>query len=340
MNKKPEQPIGAAPADIGVAFKGYAEAYKTLRGLQPPISEDARRDYLNRVRATPSSRYIAFRLLALRAVGDMQTKLTPFIPQLEEILNADSVHLDLRQCDSIEAISKAVSDRFGGLHTKSDLKQFVGERSHLPILFGLIRVWDDPARFQAAVNAFAANLDRLSTTERSQKSSPSNNLEIVARALTRRVPEKPLLGKALSEMLKISRALFRQSEETSRENLELQSKTGRAATEIESLSVSLENETEAKENLQQDVAKLRAELSRLQSELGREKKHFETLKGHSEDDRKRAVGDAVARLRSELLRRVENIRLFADRDQPNRQGILSLLSEIGEILVESDGRES
>jgi hypothetical protein len=336
MSENSEQSVAAASADTKVAFKGYADAYKALRGLQPSISEDARADYLNRLRATPSSRYVAFRLLALRAVGDMQTKLTPFIPQLEEILNADSTHLDLRKCDSLDAVSKAVSHRLSELHTKSDLKQFARARSHLPILYGVIRVWDDPARFQAAVNAFAETIDRLTKPKRFQKSAPSNNLEIVARALTERVPEKPLLGKALSEMLRISQALFRQSAETSRENLELQSKIGTTTTEIETLRISLENETKAKEILQQEVAKLRTDLSQLESELEREKGHFETLKGHGEEDRERAVGDAVARLRSELLRRVENIRLFADRDQPNRQGILGLLTEIGEIFEETE----
>lgn len=337
MNETPSQPAAPALAEINTSFKSYAEAHKTLRAALPPLSEEVKTDYVNRVRTSSSSRYIAFRLLALRAVGEMQTKLAPFIPQLEEILFADSALLDLRQCDSADAVGKAVSACLASLHTKSDLKDFATARFHLPILYGLIRVWDDPARFQSGLDAFATAIDRVSKPKKPHQGKPSNNLEILARGLIARVPERPLLGKALPEMLKISQALFRQAETTSRENLELESKLAKANTDLQSLQTRLESETEAKEKLQDEIAALRAEVTGLQTGLAQEKEHFETLKGHGKEERKRAVEDAVARIRSELLRRVENIRLFADREQPNRQGILTLVAEIGDIFSDTEG---
>ena len=45
-----------------------------------------------------------------------------------------------------------------------------------------------------------------------------------------------------------------------------------------------------------------------------------------------AVHDTVARVRSDVLMRLENIRLFADREEPNRQGILNLVREIQDAL--------
>ena len=140
-------------------------------------------------------------------------------------------------------------------------------------------------------------------------------------------------------MLKIAQALFRQAETTNRENLEFESKLAKANTDLGSLQTSLENETGAKEKLQSQVVALRADVTHLQTELEQEKEHFETLKGHGGEERKHAVNDAVARIRSELLRRMENIRLFADREQPNRQGILKLVAEIGEIFSDTEGAE-
>lgn len=334
MNDNLEQPSLPRSVDTTASFKNYAEAFRSLRGILPPISEQVRTEYVNRVRASSSSRYIAFRLLALRAVGDMQTKLTPFIPLLEEILFADTAPLDLRRCDSIEAVGNAVAETFASVRGKNDLKQFAAARSHLPILYALIRVWDNPTRFQAGLNALAAAVERIT---RPKKAKPSNNLEILARAVIARIPEKPLIGKALPEILKIAQTLFLQAETTSRENLELESKVAKANTDVETLRAKLDTELEAKQKLQADSAILVDRLSQSQTALAQEKEHFEILKSHGVEERKRAVDDAVARMRTELLRRVENIRLFADRDQPNRQGILALVGEIQNIFTESEG---
>src|SRR5687768_10751002 len=111
MDQRPDhtQTSEAGGAD---AFKGYQDAYKFLRNLQPPISENDIRRYAQKIKTSKSARYIAFRLLSLRAVGEMQTKLTPFIPQLEELLLQDSSPLELGHLESLEAVAKAVSERF------------------------------------------------------------------------------------------------------------------------------------------------------------------------------------------------------------------------------------
>jgi hypothetical protein len=319
----PSSEIGSA--DV---FKGYKEAYKALRSLQPPISDAIKTEYIRNISESKSARYIAFRLLAMRAVGEMRTRLTPFIEQLEEILSKDSSPLDLRQCESMGDVNKGVSARLSNVRTKSDLKEFANAGLHLPILYGLIRVWDQPARFQAGLDALATTLERVTKSKQRQKATPSNNLEIVARALVARVPEKPLVGKALPELLKIAQALFRQSEDTVRENLHLQSELDRALGEGESVRTELGKQREAAKNLAAELVAARADLKRLQADLKQENDHFETLKAHGEAERKAAVQDAVARFRSEVSRRVENIRLFADRDVPNRQGILNLVNEI------------
>jgi hypothetical protein len=331
----------SAPSEtLSPIFKGYNDAYKALRSLEPPIVEATKADYLRRIRESKSARYIAFRLLALRAVGEMQTRLTPFIPPLEEILLKDSTPLDLKHGESVDDVRQALSVRLSNLRTKSDVKQFASEGFHLPILYGVIRLWDQPVRFQAAMDALATALDRAVSSKTRQKPAPSNNLEIVARAVIARVPEKPLVGKALPELLKIAQAIFRQSEDTGRENLDLQSELGRALSEIESLRTKLGQQGEVSKNLENELTSARRDVRRLQEELKQERDHFETLKAHGEVERKTTVQDAVARLRSEVSRRIENIRLFADRDVPNREGILNLVNEIETVFARTTGEKS
>ena len=339
MNEDSQQPQ-AVEAESADTFKGYKEAYKTLRRLEPPISETVRTDYNRKVKESKSHRYIAFRLLALRAVGEMQTRLTPFISDLEEILFKDSSPLDLRPCESVDDVRKAVNARLSVVRTNSELKQFASAGFHLPILYGIVRVWDQPARFQAALDALATALSRATKSKRLQKAAPSNNLEILARALIARVPEKPLVGKSLPELLKIAQALFRQSEDAGRENLNLQSELGRAIREAESLRIQLDEQRDAARTLEAELAVARRDLKRLRADLKQESEHFETLKAHGEAERKIAIEDAVARFRSEVSRRVENIRLFADRDVPNRQGILNLVNEIETLFARKSGEKS
>ncbi|HEY6154629.1 MAG TPA: hypothetical protein VIW07_12890 [Candidatus Udaeobacter sp.] len=337
-----DSPDKAQSSETGLAdpFRGYKEAYKTLRTLQLPISEAVREDYIRNVERSKSGRYIAFRLLSLRAIGELQTRLTPFLPQLEQILFKDCTPLELRQCDSIDDVTRAVAARFTDIHNKSDLKQFAAAGYHLPILFGLIRVWDQPAKFQAALDALATTLDRITKPKRAQKLVPSNNLEIVARTIIARVPEKPLVGKAVPELLKIAQALFHQSEETARDYLILQSELAQAVGEGESLQSELNEQREAVKNLETKLAAAKANLNRLEADLKKEREHFETLKGHGEAERKAAVQDAVARVQSEVSRRIENIRLFADREIPNRQGILNLANEIQRVFADRAGEKS
>ena len=339
MSKSPEQTQSSETRPAN-AFKGYQEAHKTLRGLEPPIPETVRADYLRNVEESKSGRYIAFRMLALRAVGELQTRLTPFLPQLEHILFKDCSPLELRHCGSVDDVIKTVTTRFADVRNKSDLKQFATAGYHLPILYGIIRVWDQPTKFQAALDALAATLDRITKPKRAQKSAPLNNLEIVARTLIARVPEKPLIGKAVSELLKIAQALFHQSEETARENLNLQSELARAVSQAESLQSELNGQREATKDFETKLAAAKANLNRLEADLKKESEHFETLKAHGEAERQVAVQDAVARLQSEVSRRIENIRLFADREIPNRQGILNLVNEIERVFADKTGEKS
>jgi hypothetical protein len=157
-------------------------------------------------------------------------------------------------------------------------------------------------------------------------------LELLARALLARVPENPGLGRGLLELLKLTQAIFRQAVETNRENLQLESAIAAANTEIDTLRKNLAEEIATRKTVETEYMQLESQVDELQGTVKEEKEHFETLKAHNEEERKKAVQDAVARVRSDVLMRLENIRLFADREEPNRQGILNLVREIQDAL--------
>jgi hypothetical protein len=334
MKENANQPSKAQISQKEQGFKNRAQALKSLRELQPPLNQDDINGYLNQIRGSRSGPYIAFRLLALRSVGEMSTRLAPFIGELEQILYHGLEPIDLRSYQSFEEIRRVIAHRLEGLVTKSDLKKFAATWDHLPLLYAVIRVWGDPPRFQAAVDSLAGELARINAAKRSKSAAITNNLEVLARALADRTPEKPLVGKALAELLKIAQALFDQSKELARENLALETKITAGETELNAVRSQLNVEIETRQAVENEVAALRERVNELQSQLKEEKEHFDTLKGHSEEDRVRVVADAISRIRADVLRRLENIRLFADREEPNRSGILTLVEEIKQSLTD------
>lgn len=337
MNEQPEKPLKTEFSDERHGFNNYKQALKALRALERPLNERDITGYLAGIRACPTAPYIAFQLLTLRAVGDRRTELAPFINGLEEILHQGSEPIDLRNRQSVEDIQRPILQRLGGLKGNADLKNFAAAWNHLPVLYAIIRVWDDKARFQTALDALAAQVGRLTAGKRSRVTPVSNNLEILARALANRVPEKAIVGKSLAELLEISHTLFRESADMSRENLAFEAKLTAAESELSLLHDQMITEIETRQATEKQITALRKELTELQSNLKEEREHFDTLKGHSEQDRARVVADAIARIRAEVLRRLENIRLFADREQPNRAGILNLINEITESLADKGG---
>lgn len=338
MNNTVEKPRLDGDYDERRPFKNYRQAFKSLRALQPPLGEREIAKYLDAIRGCPTAPYVAFRLLALRAVGELRTRLAPFIDELEDVLHHGSEPIELRHCQTVEEIRRPILQRLEGLKGKTDLKRFAAAWDHLPLLYAVIRVWDDAARFQVAVEAIAEELGRLSAGKRSRSAATSNYLEILARALATRVPEKAIIGKRLADLLKIAWTLFRQSTDTGRENLDLQAKVATTESELSSLRDELKGQVETRMITETELASVRERLCELESKLDEEREHFNTLKGHSEQDRAKVVADAIARIRADVLRRLENIRLFADRDQPNRVGILNLINEITESLADKGAR--
>jgi hypothetical protein len=338
MNEHTQRQHDPSPEARSSTFKGFQEAYKVMRVLQPPISPETKADYLSRVRACPSARHIAFRFLGLLALGDLQPNLGPLSSELDEILHQNEPAIDLRGCDSVEAVRRVIAERFAMISKKDDWKRFFASGSHLPILYAVIRTWDDPSRFQAALDAIT-----VATAPRGKRkrtgADAANNLELLARALLARVPENPGLGTGLLELLKLTQAIFRQADETNRENLQLESAIAAANAEIDTLRKNLTEESATRKTIETEYMQLESHVDELQGTVKEEKEHFATLKAHNEEERKKAIQDAVARVRSDVLMRLENIRLFADRKEPNRQGILNLVREIQDAL-QANGEKS
>jgi hypothetical protein len=69
-------------------------------------------------------------------------------------------------------------------------------------------------------------------------------------------------------------------------------------------------------------------LQQCRTELTAERSHTTRTGGFSDAARRQTIAQVLSDVRRGLSSRLENVRLFADREQPNREEIMGLIKEI------------
>jgi len=110
--------------------------------------------------------------------------------------------------------------------------------------------------------------------------------------------------------------------------------------QLQNITATLQIETEAKTNAENREQQLKVELAKTKQELGNttkaledEKKHTIRTGGFSGVAKQETVNQVMAIVRQGVTHRLESIRQFADRENPNREEILELVSEVEKQLA-------
>lgn len=333
--------MNKAPADIqrigrSKPFNKWAECQKAFNAIVPPISESVREQFLTRVRESPHKRFFAFRFLVDRALGDRTTKLAPFETPLLTILSDDQPLLKLEECGSREAIGRAVTEHFKEINSKDSWKKFLNSYEHLWVLYLILRTWHTDTVFTAGVSAFSKSIRQITTAKRKLRADRPESLEHFARTLARKLPEKAILGKSFVDLLSAAQSLVALSAHLADDVVEKSRNIERLSADHGALRVDAETLQTENERLETGLSECKAAIRDLQSKLDQEQEHFDRQKGVNEELRKKMQTDILAELRRACLPRLENIRLFANRDDPNKNGIIRLAQEIEDALGLSD----
>lgn len=158
--------------------------------------------------------------------------------------------------------------------------------------------------------------------------------EVFARILAANVSQKPVLSKGFTELLSSAQSLTALSCELSDDILRKDGQI-RALTITESAATAeLQVVKSDRRQLEANLTAAQGKIGSLEKQLADEQEHFERQRGANEEQRKKLRSDLMADLRRTCTQRLQNIRLFADRSEPNKAGIIRLVGEIEEAINE------
>ena len=336
----PESQKSQATTDAqALPFKTWAECSKAFKAIRPPVTEAMRDQFIRRLQPAERRRYFAFRLLLDRLVGARATKLAPFEDALFAILSNGEPITELEDRASRKDVENWITQRFERVRSKCEWKTFLSQYEHVWVLYLVLRAWHSAPAFTAAVMQYARCVQQQ-TSRRQQKASseaPNIGLQNFVRYLGQKLPEKPALTKGFTELLYSGTALMALSNDLSEEVTEKTAELQALRTKCGELESELNGLQTQNASLLKELAKSKSQIAALTARLDQEQGHFERQKGVNEELRKKMLSDIIGQLRRVCLPRLENIRLFADRADPNKSGIVRLAGEIEEALEEPQG---
>jgi hypothetical protein len=235
-----------------------------------------------------------------------------------------------------ESVERCVSGYFENVQSKADLKKSLGSPDHLWILYLILRTWSSPAVMTIAMSSLARCIARITASKKKKSASGDRpqSTEVLARILAGKVSQKPALSKGFTEVLSSAQSLIALSWELSNDILRKEGQI-RALTATEAATkAELQIAKSDRQQLEANVSTAQGKIGNLEKQLGDEQQHFERQRGINEEQRKKLRSDLMADLRRACTQRLQNIRLFADRSEPNKDGIIRLVGEIEEAIKE------
>jgi hypothetical protein len=329
-----QAPVDIQPIAQPAPFSTWTECEKAFKAIAPPISETVREDFLSRIRASQRRRYFSFRYLVERALGDRGTKLAPFEAPLLAMLSEGQPFVKLEERGSREAVERWVTDRLEEVTSKDDWKRFLNSYEHLWVLYLILRTWHTEAVFTAALTAFSKCIRRLMVKGKKKSTADDRpeSLENFTRTLSRKVPEKPVFSKPITDLLGSAQSLIALSAHLADEVMEKNRRLETLGTDHAELRIDADGLRAENKRLQAKLNESKASVGDLRGKLDQEQQHFERQKGVNEELRKKMIADLLAEIRRSCLLRLQSIKGFTDRDEPNKSGIIRLANEIEEIL--------
>jgi hypothetical protein len=333
MSLNPTESRPATPPAPIEPFKDAGAALQYFRKLKAPFGDEQREHFLGRLKISPSPKYIAFTILS-EGFRPKQGGIFPLLrPSLKDVLSAGRTYpgLDTLTKDSLR--SRWLEAEFGITGRLEDAARYNGSHSYLWPLYVIISAPENEAWLCSALDQFMVLLE--ASLEIGQgKSGNRKTPEIVAAGraiateIARSVSQNAISVKGLRSQVRsviLASTLVR----VERSSNELRAEQARV---LEGL---LDKERARTEELSEKVRQVEKALA-LQNE------EMLVLKDQlAKADLIRTAGEARAesKLKEELMKQrgqvqfllregLNNILLYTDRAEPNKDRILAITTEL------------
>lgn len=295
--------------------------------------------FLERLKLMKEFRMISFKLLAALAMQEKWAlKLQPVKADIREIFldGHETIEFLPAGADEIENVLK---DYFFPCSGSVELREYYSEFHHLfPMLSMLKEAGSDERFFKIwTTYAFLFKEHAAKCRSRGKRGAIKEKEPIfktVARLMIEAVGNKPTSTKALESHMDIALAVGRyletsqaENEQVKAENIRYQMKLNDSQQEAETLQENLTEKIEHEKRLTKKIDQLKADLANKDRLLAQQR----TL---MESERENAVNEFSGKVRKALSLHLEHCRMYADRDVPQKEGILMEISDMESALNE------
>ena len=314
------------------AFKSFNDLKTTLKKFPSKPEPEWFEDLIFRVRNSPDRRTIAFKVLVEMALGKSPYTRLREIKEKFEDLFYDGQAVEVYTNDP-ELTRDRLEALFMSCVGARDLREFYSELHYQYALLPLIQAVNAPDLFGERLCLFSEVFVKHARRSRVKPSSKKRPIlevtpEDISNVLLSLVPNSGGQPKKLEDFLSVIEYLHSQwvsrvkdADILSQQNESLNFKRIEQEALIEEKQDEIINLTEIIAQKDKKISSLEAELTKSRDLLDSQ----QHLIGHHAETGKR---DLYTRLSRRLKRHLENIKLFADRDQPNRSGIIEELDDI------------
>lgn len=318
------------------AFKSFADLKAALRQMPAQPESDWFEALIVRVRESPDSRTIAFKALAEIALERRPfTRLQRIKPDLEEVFY-DGHYVEVYTNDP-ELTRKKLEHLFISCSGTRDLREFYGELHYLIALLPVIQAIHAPDLFEERLCLFSEVFVKHARQSRIRPNAKkAQRLEVrpvdIAVILLNLTPNSGGQPKKLEDLLNAVEYLRELWESRLVEAKGLAEQIVALKSGIDEQEARIAEKSDELAHLSEKVIEKSDRIASLEADLAKKQELLDSqqhLIGHQEASAKR---DSYTRFSRRLNRHLENVRLFADREQPNRDGILEELNDIERFM--------
>jgi len=313
ITPQPPVPVLSQP------FKNWSTCSKALKKLPYPPTELDKQSIIVSVQGSPQRLFIAFEFLWWRQKARAAAKFLWLESTALQLLGNGEPEPNLATLPTPADAGKWVFRELREINTLAEWKKYLATGRHFWLLHVILKCESNKAALVEAVLALAECLEHVQTSSANGKPkknriSPSDP-QWIARLIKSRITPKHDLGKAFVETVFSLNA-------TAELSKLLREDSNLLRSQLQKVTETLKNETEARVNsetreqqLQLDLSTIRQELVNTNKALEEEKQHTIRTGGFGGVAKQEAINQVMAIVRQGISHRLESIRQYADREK-------------------------
>lgn len=323
------EPIGPP---IPRSFSQWKECFEDLERLKPQSEAAALTAFLCQVASSKASKLFSFRILCLIVFGELKGPVLQLRQKLQELLSSGGRFRESYEELNGLDIPRWVRREMSILTRHTEWQQFISSGDYLWILFVLLSMHQDRRSIIEGLIAFSECSQWIPKKQKrsntNQTSTDPVEVKWIQKALYSHVDEKTGPSELFFHLVFSLAATAEESREARESLSELEKQL--ALEKCVAEKAIKQHETLESNNLElsEKISDLTLIVDGLKTKLEDEQLNRERHINVSSQDSRRTKNELMARVNRSTRTRLENISLYADRQNPDREEILALVKEI------------